>query len=338
VLQAYENIGKFDIEVFMTSGLLRNVVRYGYLPFMLIGLNGAAYYAVTTFQSHLAIAGTIVALLIVAFGTAHVAERILPWYAEWNDPHGDDQTNLIHVLVYELQSANGVLAIPLLGWLFSGGLNAGIWPRDWPVLAQLALAIVLADFGLMYLHYLSHRYPMLWRLHAVHHGVGRLYGFNGLVRHPLHQVIDMVLATGPLAIAGMPVQVALLLGFAISVQLIVQHSNVAYALGPLRNHLAIGQIHHLHHVNWGTEGDCNFGLFFNIWDRMLGTFHPEPPRPITANDMGIDELPQFPKGYLEQLVLPWRYKPGQGVQDLSRKPARPPTAAAEARAIHDAAE
>lgn len=318
----------------MTSGFLRTLVRYGYLPFMLLGLNGAAYYVVTRFESHLLIVLTIVALLVIAFVTAHLAERILPWYAEWNEPHDDDQTNLIHVLVYELQNANGVLAIPLLGWLFSGGLNAGIWPRDWPILAQWALAIVLADFGLMYLHYLSHRYPLLWRLHAVHHGVERLYGFNGLVRHPLHQVIDMVLATGPLAIAGMPVQVALLLGFAISIQLIVQHSNVAYALGPLRNHLAIGQIHHLHHVNWGTEGDCNFGLFFNIWDRMLGTFHPEPPRPITAKDMGIDELPQFPKSYLDQLVLPWRYKPGQGVQDLRR----PPTAAAQARALHDAAE
>jgi len=318
----------------MTPEFVRKLVRYGYVPFMLLGLNGAAYYTVTHVQSHLWIALAILALLLLAFGTAFFAERIQPWYAEWNEPHGDDQTNLFHVLVYELQNVNGILAIPLMGWLFSGGLNAGIWPRDWPILAQWALAIVLADFGLMYLHYLSHRFPLLWRLHAVHHGVERLYGFNGLVRHPLHQVIDMILATGPLAIAGMPVDVAILLGFSISVQLIVQHSNVAYALGPLRNHLAIGQIHHLHHVNWGTEGDCNFGLFFNIWDRMLGTFHPEPPRPITANDMGIDEIPQFPKSYVDQLVLPWRYKPGQGVQDLSR----PVTAAAQARAIHDAAE
>jgi sterol desaturase/sphingolipid hydroxylase (fatty acid hydroxylase superfamily) len=149
----------------------------------------------------------------------------------------------------------------------------------------------------------------------------------------LHQVVDLVLGTAPLAIAGMPVQVALLLGFAISVQLIIQHSNVAYALGPFRNHLSIGQIHHLHHVNWGKEGDCNFGLFFTIWDRLLGTFHAEPPRPITAKDMGIDEVPQFPKGYFEQVMFPLHYKPGNG-----QPPPRPMTAAAEARAIHDAAE
>jgi sterol desaturase/sphingolipid hydroxylase (fatty acid hydroxylase superfamily) len=133
------------------------------------------------------------------------------------------------------------------------------------------------------------------------------------VRHPLHQIIDMAIVTGPLALVGMPVPVAVLLGFAVSVQLIVQHSNVAYELGPFRNHLAIGRIHHLHHVNWGTEGDCNFGLFFNLWDRLLGTFKAEPPRPITAGDMGIDDVPQFPKSYVEQLVFPFRYKPGVGM-------------------------
>lgn len=310
----------------MTSALIRNLVRYAYVPFMLLGLNAAAYVLVTHEKSHawLIVVG-LATLLAIAFALAHFAEHVLPWYSEWNESHGDDQTNLLHTIVYETQNINGVMLIPLFAWLTPWD---PIWPTEWPVWAQLLLAIVFADFAFTILHFLSHRFPLLWRLHAVHHGVDRLYGFNGLVRHPVHQIMDMVLGTLPLVLAGMPVEVAVLLGFAVSVQLIVQHSNVAYALGPLRNHLAIGQIHHLHHVNWGTEGDCNFGLFFNIWDRALGTFHPEPPRPIKASDMGIDEVPQFPKGYVEQLVFPLLYRPGEGVQ-------QPMTAAARARAIHD---
>jgi sterol desaturase/sphingolipid hydroxylase (fatty acid hydroxylase superfamily) len=85
---------------------------------------------------------------------------------------------------------------------------------------------------------------------------------------------------------------------------------VAYELGPFRNHLSIGRIHHLHHVNWGKEGDCNFGLFLTLWDRLLGTFQPEPKRSIRAHDMGIDEVPDFPKSYLEQLAFPFVYRPG----------------------------
>lgn len=315
----------------MTSEFLRKLVRYGYFPFMFIGLNGAAYYIVTNGYSPLWIAAGIAALLVTAIGTAFAAERILPWYQEWNESHEDEHTNVIHAIIYEWQNLNGVLTIPLMGWLFSGGLSAGIWPREWPIWQQLLMALVLADFALMFLHYLSHRFSFLWRLHAVHHGVSRLYGFNGLVRHPLHQIVDMVLGTAPLAIAGMPLQVAVLLGFAISVQLIIQHSNVAYALGPLRNHLSIGQIHHLHHVNWGKEGDCNFGLFLTVWDRLLGTFQANAPRPIKANDMGIDEIPQFPKRYMEQLMLPIRYKPGAGID-------QPLTAAARARLLSEAAK
>jgi sterol desaturase/sphingolipid hydroxylase (fatty acid hydroxylase superfamily) len=93
----------------------------------------------------------------------------------------------------------------------------------------------------------------LWRLHAVHHGVQRLYGFNGLVRHPLHQQLDLAIGTLPLVLAGMPLEVAVLLGLAITIQLIVQHSNIDYALGPFRQVLSIGATHRLHHVHWDGE-------------------------------------------------------------------------------------
>ncbi len=288
---------------------MRRLVQFAYVPFMLLGLNGAAYFVVTRGHSPLWLAP----ILVAAFVLAHAAEHILPWYQEWNDPHEDEKTNLAHTLVYEASNISGILMIPLIVWLFP---FEGIWPKHWPVWAQLLLAIGIADFVFTLVHFFSHRWPILWRLHAVHHGVGRLYSFNGLVRHPLHQSLDMILGTAPLVILGMPVNVAVLLGFAISVQLIVQHSNVAYALGPLRNQLSIGQIHHLHHVNWGKEGDCNFGLFFTLWDQLLGTFQAQPSRPIKASDMGIDEVPDFPKEYIAQILFPFIYTPGQGAPEL----------------------
>ncbi len=293
----------------MRNPVWQAVVRYGYIPFMLVVLNGAAYYSVAYGHTYV----WLLPLLAMAFATAHIAERIAPFHDEWNHSHGDENANIWHTIVYEGTSAAGVLTIPLVAWLLQlkpGGL-IGIWPREWPMLLQLVMALVIADFMFTLIHYLSHRYSALWRLHAVHHGASRIYSFNGLVRHPLHQMLDMALGTAPMAICGMPVEVAALLGFVISVQLIVQHSNVDAALGPLRNHMSIGRIHHLHHVNWGKEGDVNFGLFLTLWDRMFGTFAPEPPRPIKANDMGIDDAPRFPTSYIEHLAFPFRYTPGQ---------------------------
>jgi sterol desaturase/sphingolipid hydroxylase (fatty acid hydroxylase superfamily) len=315
--------------------VLRTVVRYGYAPFMMFGLTGAAYWVVAYGHSYFWLAP----LLALAYATAFAAERIAPFFDEWNDndAHGDTPTNVLHVLAYEMSSINGVLLIPVICWLFP---FQGLWPTQWPMWTQVLVAFVVADFAFMMMHYLSHRYAPLWRLHSVHHGVGRLYGLNGVIRHPLHQVIDMIIGNMPLVIMGMPVPVAVVLGFLISVTLIVQHSNVDARLGPLASHLSIGRVHHLHHVNWGTEGDCNFGLLLTVWDKMLGTFNATPPRPITANDLGVDELPHFPKGFVDQLVLPFIYKPGEGEPERYRKraEAEAKTPAQEARQMLDAAE
>lgn len=295
--------------------LKQTLARYGYAPFMLLGINAAAFAVVAGGYSY----AWLIPLLGIAFATAYLAEHILPWHDEWNHSHdGDEHASIWHGLAYEGASLIGLCMIPIVSSLWHSPLRE-FWPREWPILAQLAMAIVLADFALSFLHYLSHRIPLLWRLHAVHHGLERLHGFNGMVRHPLHQTVDMILGTAPLALFGMPLEVATLLAFAISVQLAVQHSNVAYALGPFEKHLSIGRIHHMHHVNWGTDGDVNFGLFFTFCDRLLGTFRPEPMREIKAHDMGIDEVPNFPKSFMEQIVFPFHYKPGQGMPQRFRR-------------------
>jgi sterol desaturase/sphingolipid hydroxylase (fatty acid hydroxylase superfamily) len=312
---------------------LREAVRYGYAPFMMFGLTGAAYWVVSELvvaQGNTWAYLWLAPLLAIAYATSFAAERIASFFDEWNDhdAHGDMGANTAHVLLYEMSSINGVLLIPLICWIFP---FQGLWPTHWPMWSQVLIAFLVADFAFMMMHYLSHRYAPLWRLHAVHHGVGRLYGYNGVIRHPLHQIIDMIVGNMPLVILGMPVPVAVVLGFLISVTLIVQHSNVDARLGPLQGHLSIGRVHHLHHVNWGTEGDCNFGLLLTVWDKLLGTFNEKPPRPITSKDLGVDELPNFPKSYVEQLILPFVYEPGKGEPERYKKLAAAKTPAQEAR-------
>ncbi|HML27808.1 MAG TPA: sterol desaturase family protein [Hyphomicrobium sp.] len=294
--------------------ILRAAVRYGYIPFMMLGLTGAAYWVVSQLvivEGKTWAYALIFPLLVVAYATSMLAERIAPFFPEWNDneAHGDMLTNTGHIALYELGAINGVLLIPVICWLFP---FQGIWPTQWPMWGQVLMAFVVADFSFMFMHYLSHRLPLLWRLHAVHHGVGRLYGYNGVIRHPLHQAIDMIVGNMPLVIIGMPAPVAVVLGFLISVTLIVQHSNVDAYLGPLQKHLAIGRAHHMHHVNWGTEGDCNFGMLLSVWDRLFGTYAEKLSREVTSKDLGVDELPNFPKSLWEQMILPWVYVPGNG--------------------------
>src|SRR5205823_1564585 len=48
------------------------------------------------------------------------------------------------------------------------------WPSAWPIVPQIVLAALLAE-GLSYWqHRLSHRLPLLWRFHALHHSGARM--------------------------------------------------------------------------------------------------------------------------------------------------------------------
>jgi sterol desaturase/sphingolipid hydroxylase (fatty acid hydroxylase superfamily) len=277
---------------------LRLFARFGYVPTMMVGLNLFAIYLVAGGYSFLWIG----VLFVVAVALSLLTEWILPYEPSWNHAHADSSKDVAHGVIYEIANISAILLLPLITLLVPW---RSLWPSTLPIGVQLLLAIIIADFSMTMIHYWSHRVSWLWRLHAVHHGVHRLYSFNGLVRHPLHQLLDLAVGTMPLVLAGLPVELAVLLAFAISVQLLVQHSNVEFELGPFQRFLAVGAVHRLHHVNWAGQGDVNFGLFFTLWDSLLATLKLDSERVPSTGDIGIQNQPHYPQHYMTQLVLPF---------------------------------
>jgi sterol desaturase/sphingolipid hydroxylase (fatty acid hydroxylase superfamily) len=279
--------------------VLRSFARYCYVPTMVVGFNALAIYFIADGYRYV----WIVLLILAAIGLSFAMERVLPYEEEWNKAHGDAGKDLAHGVVYEVANLFTLFMFLIISAILLPEWS--IWPRELPIVVQFLLAVVIVDCTMTLVHYFSHRVDWLWRLHAVHHGVHRLYGFNGFVRHPLHQALDIVSGTLPLILLGLPVDVAVFLGFAIAVQLVVQHSNVDYALGPFQRILAIGPVHWLHHVNWASEGDVNFGLFFTAWDRLLGTYQLPHERKPRVGDIGIQDCPHYPQDYATQLKAPF---------------------------------
>lgn len=240
-------------------------------------------------------------LLGAAILVSLLAERLMPFEPDWNRSHGDVGRDLAHAVVNELSNFGAVLLLPLLA---SAVPASGLWPDTWPRSMQLALAVIIADCGITLAHWASHRHPLLWRLHAVHHSVRRMYGFNGLMKHPLHQAIELFAGTTPLLLLGLPQDIAWLLAYAVAIQLLLQHSNVDMRLGPLLYVWAVAPAHRFHHLASATEGDVNFGLFTTIWDHLLGTFalRPQPPR---AGQLGIAGEPDYSRTYHAALRAPF---------------------------------
>ncbi|MDH4569312.1 sterol desaturase family protein [Pseudomonas sp. BN414] len=287
---------------------MRPLFAWLYSPLFLFGFLALALWTTAQHSPY-----WLVVFLVLAIALSFLAEAWLPYEPQWNRPRGDLLRDGLHALFNETLNLLGIAAIPLAAaWI----PNAGVWPHHWPLPLQLLLAILIADFGVTLMHYLSHRIEPLWRLHAVHHSVQRMYGFNGLMKHPLHQTVEALAGTAPLLLMGMPLPVAALLAFAIALQLLLQHSNVDMRIGPLRHLFAWAPVHRFHHMKYGRAGDVNFALFFCFWDRLLGTaFHSE--YRMGVDDLGIGSRPDYPCDYLAQMAEPFR------AQDHGASPEAP---------------
>jgi len=281
---------------------LRQAVRRLYVPLLLLGVNGAAVAAVAAGRPE-ALAPLFAVALAFTFG----AERIAPHQPEWNRPRGDLGRDAVHAVVNELASAVSLASIPLATAALGSGPR---WPAGWPFALQVGLAILVFDLGITLAHCASHRVAWLWRFHAVHHSVTRMYGLNGLMKHPVHQGIEAFAGSAPLLALGLPFEVGLALAFCTATQLLAQHANVDMRLGPWRGVLAVAAVHRFHHRASAELGDVNFGLFTTLGDRLLGTFHDAPrDAPFRSDELGVAGDPGYPAAYLAQLAAPFRRRP-----------------------------
>jgi sterol desaturase/sphingolipid hydroxylase (fatty acid hydroxylase superfamily) len=243
-------------------------------------------------------------LLLLAIALMFAIERLIPYQSAWNHSHGDATRDFAHFAVNSILSHAGVLLLPLLASLTS---FEGRWPRDWPFWLQVAVAAIVLDAGVSATHHASHKWSLLWRFHAVHHSVKRMYGLNGLMKHPVHQGIETIGGSLPLLLMGMPTSVASALALCVAVQLLLQHSNADYRTGPLKYVFANAQVHRFHHTNRPGEGDVNFGLFTTLWDLLAGTFHyRQDHAPRQSTELGIGGRNDYPVAYFRQLVEPFR--------------------------------
>ncbi len=158
-------------------------------------------------------------------------ERIIPYDPEWNHDRADGTRDRIHVAVNETLILASVAAIPLLAAIVPPA-PPRLWPHSWPFVAQVLTAILVADFGITVVHLASHKVGVLWRFHAVHHSVTRFYGLNGLMKHPLHQTVEMTAGVVPPDPDRAARRCRISLALAVAIQLLLQHSNAEYRIGP----------------------------------------------------------------------------------------------------------
>jgi len=169
-----------------------------------------------------------------------------------------------------------------------------------PLLLQVALIIICADFVLYWEHRMYHEIKRLWPVHAVHHSVENLDWLAGSRGHFIQVFSERALVMVPLYLLG-PDKAALdvYVTFA-ALQAILIHCNLGFSFGFLKYIFVTPQFHHWHHSSEKPAIDTNYSAHTVLFDRIFNSYHmPDKNWPA---DYGTTV--RLPRTYLGQLYYP----------------------------------
>ncbi|MEO0369775.1 MAG: sterol desaturase family protein [Pseudomonadota bacterium] len=149
----------------------------------------------------------------------------------------------------------------------------------WPQWIEILLAVILLDMAIYWQHVATHKIPLLWQMHKVHHADEEMDVTTAVRFHPFELVLSLgykALVIYLLGVSAIAVSIFVLLLF---IGPAFNHSNIALPKRldtMLRWVIATPDTHRTHHSTVHAEQDMNFGFFLIWWDRLFGTYQQDP--------------------------------------------------------------
>ncbi len=177
----------------------------------------------------------------------------------------------------------------------------GLLPRmRLPRWAEIALAVVLMDYTLYIWHVLTHRVPLLWRFHAVHHVDRDLDASTALRFHFGEMALSVPWRAAQIILIGVGPDAFRLWQRMLSASILFHHSNLRLPLRVekvLSRVLVTPRMHGIHHGNLVEETNSNWSSGLSVWDMIHHTFRLD--RPERSIEIGLHGWEQE-----EQVRLP----------------------------------
>ncbi len=150
-----------------------------------------------------------------------------------------------------------------------------------PKWLETILAVVLMDYTLYLWHVLTHRMPILWRFHLVHHVDLDLDASTAIRFHFGELLISVLWRAMQIVVIGVSPRSFAAWQLFLFPSILFHHSNVR--LSPdlerkLSRFIVTPQLHGIHHSDVQTETDSNWSSGLTVWDRLHGTFKTDVPQ------------------------------------------------------------
>ncbi|MEX2262478.1 MAG: sterol desaturase family protein [Bryobacteraceae bacterium] len=153
-------------------------------------------------------------------------------------------------------------------------LTRAVERRSWKL--PDALAIVLLDYTLYIWHVLTHKAPILWRLHKVHHTDLDLDASTGLRFHFAEMAASVPWRAAQVVVLGVTPRAYALWQNLLLVSIFFHHSNVRLPVRFERwlcRFVVTPRMHGIHHSIGAREVNSNWSSGLTVWDRLHGTLN-----------------------------------------------------------------
>jgi sterol desaturase/sphingolipid hydroxylase (fatty acid hydroxylase superfamily) len=239
------------------------------------------------------VATSLTTLLVL--GLEWVAERHASWRLTWRE----FATDLFYVVLSSTVIAWCTTKFaddPLTATKHALGITTA-WAMHMPFLAQVALVVLLVEFGQYWMHRLMHNATPFWLTHAPHHHITQLNAMKGAVGNPIELFL---ISLSVVALFDLPVAAEFCAFNILAVVSTFAHANTrcdpprwyAFFFTTIRHHS-------LHHSVPYEDTRCNYANSLILIDRVFGTY-----RDGEAEAVGQDERRRL--SIPEQFLFPFQ--------------------------------
>ena len=204
------------------------------------------------------------------------------WITNWTIVAID---SVVVRLVFKTAAVGGALWAAEAGIGLFNNIAAPYW-------LAFVVSFVVLDFAVWLSHVASHKIPVFWRVHRMHHSDIDFDVTTAIRFHPIEIVLSMVWKYAIVLALGAPAAAVLVFEIVLNGGALFNHSNSRLPLWldkVLRILIVTPDMHRVHHSAIGAETDSNYGFNLSVWDRMFGTYVDQPSLGHDGMTIGLSE-------------------------------------------------
>jgi len=230
--------------------------------------------------------------------------RSTRWVTNWAIVIIDTLTLRALALALPLLAVGAALDAETQGWGLMNALEVSYW-------VAVVATVLVFDFAIWLQHLITHKVPVLWRIHRVHHADRDIDVTTAIRFHPVEIALSMLVKIGLVYLLGPPALGIVLFEIILNGTAMFNHANIRLPLpvdAVLRRILVTPDMHRVHHSDRREEHDSNYGFALSVWDRLFGTYVAQPGKGHEGMTVGLEWQDDRPSRLGWSLGLPFRRK------------------------------